>query len=108
MMQENDAQSRWSFIERHGLLLVGTSPVIANLIGSAFNILYNHMQIQPLLSPVQLERFDNCWQLYNLVVYPLAVYCWVRPLLRLRPVYRALLEGKNVEPEKLIRSQAWW
>ncbi len=105
MRHKNDTQSSWTFIERHGLLLVGTSPVIANLIGSALNIFYNHKQIEPLLSPVQLQRFDTCCQVFNLVVYPLAVFCWLLPLIQLRPVYGALLAGDHVATEQLARAQ---
>lgn len=110
----DDDRQRWGFVQRHGLLLVGASPVIANLIGSVFNIIYNHVQIQPLLSEAQLERFEACWQVFNVVVYPLAVFCWVLPLLWLRPTHRALLAGEDVEAGRLARAQRyvvnlpWW
>ena len=105
---------RRSFAQRHSLLLVGISPVIANLIGSVFNILYNHTQIEPLLSDAQLERFNSCWQAFNVVVYPVAVFLWISPLLWLRPLHRALLKGESVEKEKLLKAQRyvinlpWW
>jgi adenylate cyclase len=113
-INDSDNRRRWGFVQRHGLLLVGVSPVIANLIGSAFNIAYNHVQIQPLLSPAQLERFEACWQVFNVVVYPLAVFCWVLPLLWLRTTHRALLAGESVAPQRLEKAQRyvvnlpWW
>lgn len=110
----NDNRRQWDFLQRHGLLLVGASPVIANLIGSGFNIFYNRVQIQPLLSAAQLERFEASWQVFNLVVYPLAVLLWVLPLLWLKPIHRTLLAHENVEPKRLTRAQRyvvnlpWW
>lgn len=111
----SDRQSKnWGFAQRHGLLLVGISPVIANLIASVFNILYNRTQIQPMLSPAQLARFEACWQVFNLVVYPVAVFCWVLPILWLRSPHRALLAGEEVEPARREKAQRfvvnlpWW
>ena len=114
-MDEPNANRReWSFAERHGLLLVGISPVIANLIGSIFNILYNQYQIWPILTEPQRARFDQCWFVYNLIVYPLAVAGWVAPLVWLRSTHRALLAGHPVDPARLVTAQRsvvnlpWW
>ncbi len=104
----------WTFVQRHGLLLVGISPIVANLIGSAFNIMYNQQQIWPILSEIQRERFDLCWQLFNLLVYPVAVAFWATPLLLLRGIHRSLLLGEKVNPETLAVAQRkvinlpWW
>ncbi len=104
----------WSFFERHGLLLVCISPIIANLIGSVFNIFYNSTQIEVLLTEAQQLRFEACWQVFNVVVYPLAIFCFVLPLLWLRPTHRALLHGEPVDAERLKKSQRyvvnlpWW
>lgn len=104
----------WGFLQRHGLLLVGISPVAANLIGSIFNILYNQTQIEPLLTERQLERFEACWQVFNVVIYPLAVFCWVAPILWLRSTHRALLRGETVDSAQLEKAQRyvvnlpWW
>jgi len=105
---------RWTFLERHGLLLVCLSPVIANVVGSIFNIYYNGQQIEPMLKPAQLQRFEDCWLVFNLLVYPVAVFCFALPLLWLRPTHRALLRGEPVDPARLQRSQRyvvnlpWW
>ena len=104
----------WKFAERHALLLVGISPIIPNLIGSTFNILYNHTQIEPILSPAQKEQFHNCVLGYNLVVYPIAIACFVAPLLWLRPFHRDLLAGRPIPPDRLKKAQRyavnlpWW
>ncbi len=97
----------WSFAERHGLLLVCISPVLANMLGSVFNILYNGQQIEPMLSAVQQQRFEACWQVFNLVVYPIAILCFVLPLLWLRPIHQSLLLGQQVAPDRLRQSQRW-
>lgn len=105
---------QWSFIERHGLLLVCVSPVVANAIGSLFNILYNRQQIEKMLTLTQRARFDDCVQVFNMIVYPLAVLCFILPLLWLRPIHRALLLGQQVEPLRLQTAQRyvvnlpWW
>ncbi|MDC0935254.1 HAMP domain-containing protein, partial [Pirellulales bacterium] len=104
----------WGVTQRRGLLLVAISPVVANLIGSAFNIWYNHQQIKPLLSRAELDRFGDCWMWFNIVIYPLAVTCWVAPLIWLRRVHWALLDGRDVDPRKLVNAQRtvvnlpWW
>jgi adenylate cyclase len=104
----------WSFAQRHGLFLVGLSPVVANLVGSIFNILYNQRQIWPILSEAQRARFDQCWLFYNLAVYPIAVACWAAPLLWMRPIHRQLLSGFVVDEAKLTTARRgvinlpWW
>ena len=97
----------WSFFERHGLLLVCISPVIANLIGSAFNIFYNSTQIEKLLTDAQQLRFAACWQVYNGIIYPVAIFCFVLPLFWLRPTHRALLRGEAVAPERMKKAQRY-
>ena len=110
-----DRQRRsWGFLQRHGLLLVAMSPIVANLIGSVFNILYNQTQIEPLLSERQVERFEATWQVFNVVIYPLAVVCWGMPMFMLRGTHRALLRGKTVDADRLLKAQRyivnlpWW
>ena len=99
---------------RHGLLLVGVSPVVANLIASAFNILYNQTQIWPYLDEAQRQRFDDTWMWFNLLVYPVAVASWALPLVMLRRVHRALLLDQEVPAERLVAAQRrvvnlpWW
>ncbi|MEM8947034.1 MAG: adenylate/guanylate cyclase domain-containing protein [Planctomycetota bacterium] len=104
----------WSFFERHGLMIVCASPVLANAIGSIFNIFYNRIQTEPMLSVAQQARFDACVQVFNVIVYPIAIVCYALPLFWLRPVHKALLNGEAVEPERLVKAQRyvvnlpWW
>ncbi len=103
-----------SWVRRYGLIIVGVSPILANAIGSLFNILYNQTQIEPLLSSTQMERFELCWQWFNVLVYPLAIGCYVVPLLSLWPSYQALLQGRPVDGERLLAARRlvinlpWW
>ena len=107
-------KDRWTWIQRHGLLVVGISPIIANVIGSVFNVLYNKIQIEPLLSAAQHDRFMSCVTWFNLLIYPIAIACFVVPLASLMPVYRSLLEGQQVEQELLAETRRkvinlpWW
>jgi adenylate cyclase len=107
-------QRNWDFVQRHGLWLVGLSAVAANLVGSVFNIWYNSSQIEPLLTEVQHNRFHICWQVFNVVVYPVSVACWIAPLWSLAPIHRALLSGEPVEAKVLEAAQRrvvnlpWW
>jgi len=112
----SDTRNRrqWKRSERRALLLVGASPVVANLVGSAFNITYNWIQVFPRLSPDQLARFNSCLAFYNLLIYPIAVFCWALPLIWLLPRHRALLAGRAIDSNSLVRAQRciinlpWW
>jgi adenylate cyclase len=53
--------------------MVGFAPLLAQLIGSAFNIWYNTSRIQPLLTPAQRVVFVHTISVYNLVVYPAVI-----------------------------------
>lgn len=104
----------WTFSQRHGLIVVVLSPVVANLVGSVFNILYNSQQIEPLLSDQQMARFESCWQWFNMVIYPLAVILFLIPIIQLRPIHRDLIDGRSVSEDVLKTSQRkvvnlpWW
>lgn len=106
------AEPTWT--QRYGLIIVGVSPILANAIGSVFNILYNQTQIEPLLSSTQMERFEACWQWYNVLVYPIAIACYLVPLFGLWPTHRALLEGREVAEDRLASARRrvvnlpWW
>ncbi|TWU65552.1 Adenylate cyclase 1 [Crateriforma conspicua] len=104
----------WSFAQRHALILVLLSPVLANLVGSLFNILYNQTQVQPLLTERQMDRFFEVVKWFNLVVYPIAIACFVVPVTRLRPIHRRLINGDPVDRDELSSAQRliinlpWW
>jgi adenylate cyclase len=90
------------------------SPIIANAIGSVFNIVYNRFQIQPHLSDAQMHRFESCVMWFNLLVYPVSIGCFVAAILRLRLVYNLLLNERDVDARQLaaVRRKAinlpWW
>lgn len=96
------------------MIFVVISPVLANLVGSIFNVLYNHWQIEPLLSPRQMSRFSACWQCFNLVVYPVAVMLFVVPIFQLNRIHRDLIDGATVDEDLLSAARRkvvnlpWW
>ena len=104
----------WTFWQRHSLMAVTLSPLIANAIGSVFNVLYNKEQIRPLLSGTQMQRFDDTVLWVNLTVYPVATLLFLIPLWQLRPTHYALLRGLPVDPGVLEKAQRrviqlpWW
>ncbi|MEM9351863.1 MAG: adenylate/guanylate cyclase domain-containing protein [Planctomycetota bacterium] len=105
---------QWSWYHRHALLLVGVSPILANIIGSVFNILYNKTQTDPLLSAAQQDRFYDCWTVFNVLIYPAAVLAWVLPIWWLRGSHRKLIDGIRPHQDVLQRAQRyvvnlpWW
>ncbi|MEM9645858.1 MAG: adenylate/guanylate cyclase domain-containing protein [Planctomycetota bacterium] len=104
----------WNFGHRHALFLVLLSPLFANVIASVFNILYNQTQIERLLSKAQMDRFYQVVLWFNLVVYPIAVACFIYGAFRLRAVHRALIAGESVESDALLLARRrvvnlpWW
>ncbi len=82
---------------RHGLLVTALAPVIPQILGSAFNIWYNAIIVNPLLATADLkQRFLETVIAYNLLVYPVAVSAWVWIVLSLRGPYHALRAGREV------------
>ena len=68
--------SKWSIAYR--LWFVSGAFLVAQLIGSAFNIWYNLSHIKPLLTAEQYTVFIRTILVYNLVVYPTGIFLWVR------------------------------
>lgn len=89
-----------------GLLVTGLAPVIPQILGSAFNIWYNQVIVTPLLStPALRQRFDETVLYYNLLIFPAAVATWLWIVFSLRPHFRALLAGREVERAALEKTQ---
>jgi adenylate cyclase len=87
---------------RHGLLVTALAPLIPQILGSAFNISYNAIIVNPLLGTEALRRrFFETVIAYNLLVYPAAVAIWLWIVFSLRRPYRDLLEGREVPPARL-------
>jgi adenylate cyclase len=99
---------------RNGLLLVGVTPFVPQLIGSAFNIWYNVTHVEPLLSASQRAVFLQTITAYNLVVYPAALAVWLWVILGLRFPFRRIVRGLPVPAERLLRARRrvinlpWW
>lgn len=101
-------------LARSSLLWVSCAPITAQVIGSLFNIWYNLSHIQPLLTSEQYAVFLQTLTIYNLVVYPLGIFCWVRAVLLLRQPLQKLCQYQPIAPETLAiaRRRAinlpWW
>lgn len=71
---------------RHPLLVVALAPLIPHILGSAFNIWYNMVIIDPLLRTADLvPRFVSTVIVWNAVVYPITLGVWVWLIASLRP-----------------------
>jgi adenylate cyclase len=90
---------------RYNLWLVGFAPLLAQLIGSAFNIWYNLSRIQPLLTEAQHLVFINTILIYNLVVYPIAIVLWTWLIVSLRQPLKALCRQQPINPERLNQAR---
>jgi adenylate cyclase len=103
-MQEN-CQPTAGWAARHALLVVAVAPVLAQLVGSAFNIWYNLTEVRPLLTAPQHERLLKTIAVFNGVVYPAITAGWLWVVFRLRVPLRRLLRGDAVEAELLWRAR---
>jgi adenylate cyclase len=91
---------------RYGLLVTGLGPVLPQILGSAFNIWYNAVIVDPLLTTAALKhRFVETVIGYNLFVYPFAVGAWLWVVFSLRPHFLALLRGQPVEAGALEKTR---
>ena len=70
----------------YALLITALSPVLPQILGSAFNIWYNIIIVDPLLTTAALkQRFLSTVIVYNSICYPLVRYLWLRLVYSLRP-----------------------
>lgn len=91
---------------RVALIVTALAPVIPQLLGSAFNIWYNLSVVEPLLGTAELkQRFLQTCIYYNALVYPVAMFVWLRQVLSIGPVLRTLHSGGEPEPKRLIRAR---
>ncbi len=96
---------RPDWLTRNSLWLLGVALLVPNLIGSAVNIGYNLIHIQPLLTADQERAFSRTILVYNVAVYPVAVYVWLWCVLSLRPSFRRLLDDGAVAAEPLAAAR---
>ena len=81
---------------RLALAVTALAPVVPQLLGSAFNIWYNLAVVEPLLGTETLKaRFLQTCIVYNAVVYPIALFLWLRQVYSLGPVVRTLHVGRG-------------
>src|SRR5882762_9454400 len=74
---------------RRALVLVACTPILPQILGSIFNIWYNLVVIGPLLNTEPLkQRFGLTVILFNAIVYPLAMGCWIWLVTSLSPALR--------------------
>jgi adenylate cyclase len=91
---------------RVALIVTALAPVLPQLLGSAFNIWYNLAVVEPLLGTEALKtRFLETCIFYNALVYPVAMFVWLRQVLSIGPVLRTLHSGVAPEPERLERAR---
>ncbi len=91
---------------RHALLLTALAPVVPQLLGSVFNIWYNAVIIDPLLSATALkQRFFQTVLLYNVFIYPAGVALWLWNVFSLRQVLQRLRAGLPVEVSALTKAR---
>lgn len=96
------------------LAFVICAPVLAQLLGSAFNIWYNFTYVQPLLSPAQLAVFLKTVLAFNAVVYPAGIGLWIWIVLSLKQPLHQAWRDQPIAPERLLKARQrvinlpWW
>jgi adenylate cyclase len=89
---------------KYVLLFTALAPVLPQILGSAFNIWYNIIIVDPLLDTAALkERFLKTVIVYNSVCYPLAVYLWLRLVYSLRPALSRIERGEQI-PDSMLEA----
>lgn len=112
-MRGDPQPSDWPWAVRHGLFLTGLTPIVAQLVGSVFNVWYNHQQIRPLLTAAQLSSFMATVVVYNATVYPLATGLWAAQVASLRSAHRRGLsdqtpvDGGGAETRRRVINLPW-
>ena len=92
---------------RLALAVTALAPVVPQLLGSAFNIWYNLAVVEPLLGTEALKgRFLQTCIVFNAIVYPIALFLWLRQVYSLGPVVRTLHGGREPDAASLIRRAA--
>ncbi|QDU80381.1 Adenylate cyclase 1 [Polystyrenella longa] len=86
---------------KHPVLVTGVSIFIPQLIGSCFNIAYNAVHVERLLTTDQLGLFYKTVAIYNVMVYPAALIVWCCLLRYVRRTYLQILSGEMLETHEL-------
>ncbi|HEY5770458.1 MAG TPA: adenylate/guanylate cyclase domain-containing protein [Terrimicrobium sp.] len=89
---------------KYALLVTALAPVLPQILGSAFNIWYNIVVVDPLLTtPALKQRFLQTVIFYNSLCYPLCAYAWLRLVYSLKPAFNRLQSGKGIAEATLHR-----
>ena len=65
--------------ERRALLMIVLAPMVPQILGSAFNIWYNTVIIQPMLATAEMQRrFLLTIVIYNIIVFPTGIFLWLK------------------------------
>lgn len=88
-------------VRAHPVRWVILFALLPQLLGSLFNIAYNHTQICTHFSDTQHAAFHKLLLAYNLIVYPLAIAAGVAILLPLHRVWQELSGTTPVDQSKL-------
>jgi len=91
---------------RFALGVIAIAPLIAALIGSAYNIWYNVIHIRPLLTDAQHQQFQRSILYYNVIVYPVLLAVWLWLVYSMRPVIRQLAAGQQVDAVRLDNARS--
>ena len=92
-----------AFAKRHPLLAVTIVPIVAQAIGSAFNISYNLITIRQRISSELWDDLVGTIIVFNSIIYPLAVSVWIYVIWQLRATIESLAVDARVDAENLLR-----
>ena len=86
----------------YALLITALSPLLPQILGSAFNIWYNVIIVDPLLTTAALkQRFLSTVLVYNSICYPVVAYLWLRLVYSLRPALTKIERGEPISEPML-------
>ena len=86
----------------YALLITALSPLLPQILGSAFNIWYNVIIVDPLLTTAALQqRFLSTVIVYNSICYPVVAYLWLRLVYSLRPALTKIERGEPISEPML-------
>ncbi|WP_197452067.1 adenylate/guanylate cyclase domain-containing protein [Rosistilla carotiformis] len=103
-----------SITYRQALLLVAIIPIVAQVVGSAFNIFYNVAHVRPLISDAQQATLLSSIMWVNCLVYPAATIAWGSVVGRFQSILSQRERGLPIPSDKLESIQRlainlpWW
>ncbi len=98
---------KFSFLQKHNLLVVTLAPLLAIVVGTILNIWYNQTNIYGELEEQGLlGRFHTTVLIYNATVYSVLLFIWFRWMIFLKRVRDKLRAGKVVLIDELGRARA--